>query len=59
MISYFPHQRMPGFCKWTDEDAKITSSVVDKRQNPRRLWCTELPVPGKSVLASSIIQTLH
>lgn len=56
-LVFFSDRRMPGSCEWTDEDPNFTSFLADDFQGPQCLWCTGRPGSGKSVLASSIIQT--
>jgi WD40 repeat protein len=56
-LIFFSDRRMPGSCEWIDEDPGFTSFLADEIQEPRCLWCTGRPGSGKSVLASSIIQT--
>lgn len=56
-LLFFSDRRMPGSCQWTDEDPQFTSFLADENPEPRCLWCTGPPGSGKSVLASSIIQT--
>lgn len=56
-LLFFSDRRMPGSCEWTDENPDFTSFLGDETQEPQCLWCTGPPGSGKSVLASSIIQT--
>lgn len=56
-LVFFSDRRMPGSCEWTKDDPNFTSFLGDEFQEPRCLWCTGHPGSGKSVLASSIIQT--
>ncbi len=56
-LFFFSDRRMPGSCEWTDNDPNFNSFMADDSVGPRCLWCTGLPGSGKSVLASSIIQT--
>ncbi len=56
-LLFFSDRRIPGSCEWIDEDPKLTSFWADDFQEPRCLWCTGPPGSGKSVLASSIIET--
>lgn len=56
-LLFFSDRRMPGSCGWTDDDPDFNSFLVDESLGPRCLWCTGRPGSGKSVLASSIIQT--
>ena len=56
-LVFFSDRKMPGSCEWTDEDPNFTLFFRDQTQEPQCLWCTGPPGSGKSVLASSIIQT--
>ena len=56
-LAFFSDRRMPGSCEWTVEDPTFTSFLADESSEPRCLWCTGRPGSGKSVLASSIIET--
>ncbi len=56
-LLFFSDRRMPGSCEWTDDDSHFRSLMADENVGPRCLWCTGLPGSGKSVLASSVIQT--
>jgi len=56
-LLFFSDRRMPGSCKWMDHDSHFRSLMADENVGPRCLWCTGLPGSGKSVLASSVIQT--
>ncbi|KAJ9639626.1 hypothetical protein H2204_003696 [Knufia peltigerae] len=56
-LSFFANRRMPGSCEWTHDDPVFISFLEDESDGPRCLWCTGPPGSGKSVLASSIIQT--
>ena len=58
-LAFFSDRRMPGSCEWIDDDPNFTSFLADEIQEPRCLWCTGRPGSGKSVLASSIIQTVQ
>ncbi len=58
-LVFFSDRRMPGSCEWTDEDPNFISFLADEFQEPLCLWCTGRPGSGKSVLASSIIQTVQ
>ena len=56
-LVFFSDRRMPGSCEWTKEDPNFTCFFANQIQEPRFLWCTGHPGSGKSILASSIIQT--
>ena len=58
-LLFFSDRRMPGSCEWTDDDPDLNSFLMDESMEPRCLWCTGRPGSGKSVLASSIIQTVQ
>lgn len=56
-LLFFSDRRMPGSCKWTDDDPDFISLMATEPVVSRCLWCTGRPGLGKSILASSIIQT--
>lgn len=56
-LAFFSDRRMPGSCEWINEDPDFNSFLADEFQEPQCLWCTGRPGSGKSVIASSIIQT--
>ncbi len=58
-LEFFSDRRMPGSCEWTGGDPNFTSFLTDELRKPICLWCTGRPGSGKSVLASSIIQTVQ
>ena len=56
-LSFFSDRRMPGSCGWINNDPNLNSFLTDESKQPRCLWYTGRPGSGKSVLASSIVQT--
>lgn len=56
-LIFFSDRRMPGSCEWTSDDPDFVSFFADEVEESRCLWCTGRPGSGKSVLASSVIQT--
>lgn len=56
-LLFFSDRRMPNSCEWTNDDSDLNSFFMDESLEPQCLWYTGRPGSGKSVLASSIIQT--
>ena len=58
-LLFFSDRRMPGSCEWMYDDPDFNFFLMDESKEPRCLWCTGRPGSGKSILASSIIQTVQ
>ena len=56
-LLFFTDRRMPGSCEWIAIDSNFSTFLADNYVKPQCLWCTGAPGSGKSVLASSIIET--
>ena len=58
-LLFFCERRMPGSCEWTDDEPDFNFFLTADTTGPQCLWCTGRPGSGKSVLASSVIQTMQ